>query len=129
MRLQRARSRVPSAHRKATTACENVPQITFIQPDGSAATLNIATGSSVMEGARAGGIPGIEAICGGMCSCATCHCYVDARWQSCLPRMEDDEAALLDFAWERRASSRLSCQLTVSEAMDGLVLEVPARQE
>ena len=103
-------------------------QITFVQPDGSRETVEIRTGLSVMEGATGAGIPGILAECGGSCSCSTCHCYVVEGWFERLPAPGSDEAGLLDFAWEPRANSRLTCQLVVSDDLDGLVLEVPAQQ-
>ena len=102
--------------------------ITFIEPDGTEKTVEIEAGLSVMEGAVKHGIAGILAECGGMCSCSTCHCYVEAGWFDKLPAKEDDEAGLLDFAWEPRETSRLTCQIRVSDAIDGLVLKVPAQQ-
>ena len=103
-------------------------KITFIQPDGAAATVEIADGLTVMEGAVENGIPGILAECGGSCSCSTCHCYVADGWVGALPPPDDDESGLIEFAWEPRESSRLTCQLRVTDALDGLVLHVPARQ-
>ena len=103
-------------------------KVTFIQPDGAAATVEIESGLSVMEGAVQSGIDGIPAQCGGSCSCSTCHCYVADGWADVLPPPDDEETGLLEFAWEPRESSRLTCQLRVTEAMDGLVLHVPAQQ-
>ena len=103
-------------------------RITFIQPDGAAATVEIANGLTVMEGAVESGIPGILAECGGSCSCSTCHCYVADGWTEMLPPPDDDESGLIEFAWEPRESSRLTCQLRVTDALDGLVLHVPAQQ-
>ena len=103
-------------------------KITFIQPDGAAATVEIENGLSVMEGAVQSGIDGIPAQCGGSCSCSTCHCYVADGWTSVLPPPDDEEIGLLEFAWEPREASRLTCQLRVTDAMDGLVLHVPAEQ-
>ena len=105
-----------------------MPKITFIQPDGAAATVEIANGLTVMEGAVESGIPGILAECGGSCSCSTCHCYVADGWTEMLPPPDDDESGLIEFAWEPRESSRLTCQLRVTDALDGLVLYVPAQQ-
>ena len=105
-----------------------MPRITFIQPDGAATTVEIANGLTVMEGAIENGIEGILAECGGSCSCSTCHCYVADGWARALPAPLDDEAGLLEFAWEPRESSRLTCQLRVTDALDGLVLHVPAQQ-
>ena len=103
-------------------------RITFIQPDGAATTVEIANGLTVMEGAVESGIPGILAECGGSCSCSTCHCYVADGWAGTLPPPDDDESGLIEFAWEPRESSRLTCQLRVTDALDGLVLHVPEQQ-
>ncbi len=105
-----------------------MPKITFIQPDGSAETVDIAEGFSVMEGAMEYGIPGILAQCGGGCSCSTCHCYVADEWVAALPAPADDESGLIEFAWEPRESSRLTCQIRVTPELDGLVLHVPEQQ-
>ena len=105
-----------------------MPRITFVQPDGATSTVEIANGLTVMEGAVDNGIEGILAECGGSCSCSTCHCYVADGWAHALPAAQDDELGLLEFAWEPRESSRLTCQLRVTDALDGLVLHVPAQQ-
>ena len=105
-----------------------MPRITFIQPDGAATAVDIANGLTVMEGAVENGIAGILAECGGSCSCSTCHCYVAQSWTGALPPPQDDESGLIEFAWEPRDSSRLTCQLRVTDALDGLVLHVPAQQ-
>ena len=105
-----------------------MPRITFVQPDGSRRTVDARIGSTAMEAARAHNIRGIRAECGGECSCSTCHCYVDDAWCNRLPAKAEDEAGLLEFAWQPRDVSRLSCQLRVTEALDGLVLHVPERQ-
>ncbi|MCW9041994.1 MAG: 2Fe-2S iron-sulfur cluster-binding protein [Pseudopelagicola sp.] len=104
-------------------------QITFISPDGVETLVEAKDGLSVMEAARAANIDGIVAECGGSCSCSTCHVYVDADWAATLDAPEDMETDLLDFAWEPDpARSRLSCQITVSEALEGLRVTVPAQQ-
>ena len=105
-----------------------MPSIVFVQPDGARTMVKVATGITVMEGARHHGIVGIEAQCGGQCSCSTCHCYVASDWYHLLPPIGPMEKDLLDFAWEPRATSRLTCQLMVDESMDGLELHVPERQ-
>jgi 2Fe-2S ferredoxin len=105
-----------------------MPKITFIQPDGSRETIEAAAGKTAMEAARDNNIRGIRAQCGGECSCSTCHCYVDAAWLARLPDKKDDEASLIEFAWEPREASRLACQLLVTDALDGLVLHVPEKQ-
>ena len=101
-----------------------MPTLTFIQPDGSRRDVEGQVGYSVMEAATLNNIPGIEAECGGACSCATCHVHVDPDWLAKLPPMEPMEDAMLDAANDRQASSRLSCQLEVTEAFDGLVVTV-----
>ena len=103
-------------------------KITFIQPDGVAKTVDAEAGLSVMEAARQNDVDGIHAECGGMCSCSTCHCYIAEEWFAKLTPMEDDEEGLLEFAWEPRETSRLTCQITVTDALDGLVLRVPEQQ-
>jgi 2Fe-2S ferredoxin len=105
-----------------------MPQLVFILPDGSRKVVAAEPGRSVMEAARTHGVPGIRAECGGECSCSTCHCYVEPDWMVRLPARGDDEAGLVEFAWEPRETSRLTCQIVVTDAMDGLVLRVPARQ-
>ena len=105
-----------------------MPKVTFIQPDGSAQTVEIALGWSVMEGAVRNLVPGIDADCGGACACATCHVYVDPAWQAVLPAKSDMEEAMLDFAQDLKPNSRLSCQLRVTSDMDGLVVRVPESQ-
>ena len=105
-----------------------MPRITFVQPDGSRITVDAPTGVTAMEVARSHNIQGILAECGGQCSCSTCHCYVDHAWLNRLPQKEDHEADLIEFAWEPRDASRLTCQLLVTDALDGLVLHVPQQQ-
>ena len=103
-------------------------KITFIEPDGTTKTVDIMNGLTVMEGAVKNGIVGILAECGGMCSCSTCHCYVDPDWFDRLPPKKEDEEGLVEFAWQPKKTSRLTCQLVVSDALDGLVLRVPKQQ-
>ena len=103
-------------------------KITFIQPDGSQQVVEAAPGVTVMEAARLNRIAGIEAECGGACSCATCHVYVDAAWAEKTGKAEAMEEDMLDFAFDVRPESRLSCQVKVTDALDGLVLRVPGKQ-
>ncbi len=103
-------------------------KVTFVQPDGARQTVEIENGYTVMQGATANNIAGIKAECGGACSCSTCHCYVESAWFDRLPPMEDEEAGLLEFAWEPKPTSRLTCQLVVTDGLDGLVLCVPEQQ-
>ena len=90
--------------------------------------MQIENGCTVMQGATANQVPGIKAECGGSCSCSTCHCYVDVAWVDKLPPMQDEEAGLIEFAWEPKPTSRLTCQLVVTDELNGLVLYVPERQ-
>ena len=105
-----------------------MPRITFVHPDDTSTTIDVAAGITAMEAARNNNVRGIKAECGGQCSCSTCHCYVDALWLERLPPIRDDEASLVEFAWEPKATSRLACQILVTDALDGLVLHVPERQ-
>ena len=106
-----------------------MPKIAFIHHDGAREELDIDEGTSVMQGATAQGIEGIVAECGGNCMCATCHVYVEPSQLALLPAMSEDEDALLDgTASDREPNSRLSCQITVTEALDGLVVNLPERQ-
>ena len=103
-------------------------KITFIQPDGTRQEVVAEPGLTVMEAARKELVPGIEAECGGACSCATCHVYVDDAWREKVGPPSEMEEDMLDFAFDVRASSRLSCQIKVSEELDGLVVSVPEKQ-
>jgi 2Fe-2S ferredoxin len=104
-------------------------RITCIEPDGQRVEIQITDGWSLMQGAVAQGVRGIEAECGGACSCATCHCYVDPAWAARLPPPAEGELQMLDnVAAERRPGSRLSCQITISPGLEGLVVAFPERQ-
>ncbi len=103
-------------------------KITYIEHNGTEHTVDVANGMTVMEGARDNGIPGIEADCGGACACSTCHVYVAPDWVGKLPEKQDMEEDMLDFAVDVRPTSRLSCQIKVTAALDGLVVHVPERQ-
>jgi len=105
-----------------------MPKITYIEHNGKSHTLEVANGLTVMEGAVQNNIPGIDADCGGSCACATCHVYVDKKWFNKLPNKESAEEDMLDMAFEPKKFSRLSCQLTVSDALDGLVVKMPSKQ-
>ena len=103
--------------------------ITYIEYGGKAHTVNVPSGHTVMQGARENGIPGIEADCGGACSCSTCHVYVDPSWVAKLPAADSIEADMLDFAYSPDpARSRLTCQIKVSDVLDGLIVHLPERQ-
>ena len=105
-----------------------MPKITYIEHNGKSHTLEVANGLTVMEGAVQNNIPGIDADCGGSCACATCHVYVDKKWFNKLPNKESAEEDMLDMAFKPKTSSRLSCQLTVSNELDGLVVNMPSKQ-
>ena len=105
-----------------------MPKITYIDSAGEQRTIDVQKGLSVMEGAVQNNIPGIDADCGGACACATCHVYVDEKWFNKLSKKEDAEQDMLDMAFEPNKFSRLSCQLTVSEDLDGLVVKMPSKQ-
>ncbi|GGK43038.1 2Fe-2S iron-sulfur cluster-binding protein [Salinarimonas ramus] len=102
--------------------------ITFIDVQGEARTVEAEPGSTVMENAVRNGVPGIEAECGGSCACATCHVYVDEAWREKVGDPEPMEEDMLDFAFDVRPTSRLSCQIRVREDLDGLVVRTPERQ-
>lgn len=101
-----------------------MPTVVFIQPDGTRQELEAELGYSVMEVATLNGIPGIEAECGGACSCATCHVHVDPAWFNKLPDMDPMEDAMLDAANDRQATSRLTCQIEMTDELDGLTVTV-----
>ena len=103
-------------------------KITFIQPDGTQQIVDAAAGNTVMEAARLNRIAGIEAECGGACACATCHVYVDAAWTAKAGKPASMEEDMLDFAFDVRPESRLSCQIKVTPDLDGLIVRVPGKQ-
>jgi ferredoxin, 2Fe-2S len=100
-------------------------KITFVQPDGSQQTVTAAAGVTVMEAAKINRIAGIEAECGGACACATCHIYIQQAWVDKVGKPASMEEDMLDFAFDVRPESRLSCQIKVTDALDGLVVSVP----
>ena len=105
-----------------------MPKITYINSDAKVNTIEVQNGLTVMEGAVQNDIPGIDADCGGACASATCHDYVDEKWFNKLPKMEDSEQDMLDVAFEPNKFSRLGCQLTVTDELDGLVVKMPSKQ-
>ncbi|HWL06622.1 MAG TPA: 2Fe-2S iron-sulfur cluster-binding protein [Xanthobacteraceae bacterium] len=105
-----------------------MPQITFIDFEGQARTVEGETGSTVMETAIRNDVPGIEAECGGACACATCHVYVDEAWTARTGAMGPMEEDMLDFGYDVRENSRLSCQIRITPDLDGLVVRTPERQ-
>jgi len=103
-------------------------KITFIDVQDTARTVEGDVGATVMETAIKHGVPGIEAECGGACACSTCHVYVDEAWREKVGGPSPMEEDMLDFAFDVRPNSRLSCQIKVSEDLDGLTLHTPERQ-
>jgi 2Fe-2S ferredoxin len=105
-----------------------VAKVTFVDQGGTRRTVEATAGQTVMEAAIHNAVPGIEAECGGACACATCHVYVDEAWRARVGPAAPMEEDMLDFAYEVRPASRLSCQITMADALDGLVVTTPARQ-
>ena len=105
-----------------------MPKITYIEHGGNEHVVEVSSGLTVMEGARDNNIPGIDADCGGACACSTCHVYVHPDWVAKIPAREPMEEDMLDFAFEVKESSRLSCQITVSDELEGLVVKMPEKQ-
>ena len=106
-----------------------MPKITFVDADGTRHEIEAKSGVSLMENALANNIDGIEAECGGSCMCATCHCFIDEEYAAKIPQMESDEDEMLGFAAEeRKSSSRLSCQINVTDDLEGMVVQLPAEQ-
>ncbi len=103
-------------------------KITFIQHDGVESTVTGVAGMTVMETAVKNQVPGIDADCGGACACATCHVYIEPGWEQKLNERSPMEEDMLDFAFDVRHNSRLSCQIKVSDAVDGLRVKVPEKQ-
>ena len=103
-------------------------KITYIQHNKNFQSIDVANGLSVMEGAIQNNIPGIDADCGGSMACATCHVYVKEEWFNKLPQKEEGEEDMLDMAFEPKKNSRLSCQLIVSDQLEGLVVNLPEKQ-
>ena len=105
-----------------------MPKITYIDKSGNSKTINVENGLSVMEGAIQNNIPGIDADCGGSMACATCHVYVEDIWLDKIAKAEDAEVDMIDMAFEPRKNSRLSCQLIVSDELEGLIVTTPEKQ-
>ena len=105
-----------------------MPQIIFIDAHGTTRNVEGDVGATVMETAIRNAVPGIEAECGGACSCATCHVYVDAAWQAAVGGPSGMEEDMLDFAFDVRPESRLSCQIKVKPDFDGLIVRTPSKQ-
>ena len=105
-----------------------MPKITFIEKNGSSKTVEVENGLSVMEGAIQNNISGIDADCGGSMACATCHVYVEEKWFNKISKPEDAEIDMIDMAYEPKKNSRLSCQLIISDELNGLTVRTPEKQ-
>jgi 2Fe-2S ferredoxin len=105
-----------------------MPKITFIEHDGTAHTVEATIGNTVMETALGQNVPGIVAECGGSCTCATCMVYVDEAWRERVGERTPEEEDQLDFAFDVKPNSRLSCQIKVTDELDGLIVRTPAYQ-
>ena len=105
-----------------------MPNIKYIEHSGESHVIDVPNGLSVMEGAVQNNVPGIDADCGGSMACATCHVYVKEEWFNKLPQKEEGEEDMLDLAFEPKKNSRLSCQILVSNEIDGLVVDLPEKQ-
>ena len=105
-----------------------MPKITYIEHNGKSHEIEVSNGLTVMEGAVQNNVPGIDADCGGACACATCHVYVDEKWFNKIPQKETAEEDMLDMAFEPKKFSRLSCQITVTDDLNGLVVKMPSKQ-
>lgn len=105
-----------------------MPVVKFVSHDGVVHEVDAAAGSSVMQAAMDNGIEGIVAECGGACSCATCHCYVDESWYDKITPPHANEKDMLEWVLEGRPTSRLSCQITLDDSMDGIVINLPESQ-
>ncbi len=105
-----------------------MPKIHFIEHNGKEHVIDASVGSSVMQSAVENLVPGIIGDCGGACSCATCHCYVDPAWSDKVDARNETEEVMLEGVMNTEATSRLSCQITVRAELDGLVVRLPASQ-
>ena len=105
-----------------------MPKITYIEKNGKEHKIDVPNGLTVMEGAVQNNVPGIDADCGGSMACATCHVYVKEDWFNKVPSKQEGEDDMLDQAFEPKPNSRLSCQLIVSDELDGLVVNLPEKQ-
>ena len=105
-----------------------MPKVTYIDNHENSKTIEVENGLSVMEGAIQNDIPGIDADCGGSMACATCHVYVEEKWLDKIPKAEEAEVDMIDMAHEPKKNSRLSCQLIISDELEGLTVTTPAQQ-
>lgn len=120
--------RPAQAERPKDDARGNMAKITYVEHDGTEHVVDVADGLSIMEGAVNNMVPGIDADCGGACACATCHVYVDEKFMDKIETKEDMEQTMLDFAPDVKDNSRLSCQIKVSAALEGMIVRMPESQ-
>ncbi|MEM1142920.1 MAG: 2Fe-2S iron-sulfur cluster-binding protein [Pseudomonadota bacterium] len=102
--------------------------VTFVEASGERHEVDAQSGDSLMQAAVSNGIPGIDAECGGACACATCHVFIDNPWKDAIASPDDMERDMLDYVAEPRATSRLSCQITVGESLEGATVHLPESQ-
>ena len=105
-----------------------MPKVTYIEASGVEHDIDVDPGLNVMEGSILNEVPGIIGLCGGICSCATCHCYIGDEWAAQLPPLSEGELAMLERASDRRPDSRLGCQIAVTQKLDGMVVRLPEHQ-
>ena len=105
-----------------------MPTIIYIEANGTEHEVDVPVGTSIMQGAVNHLVPGIEGDCGGLCACGTCHVYVPEEWQTLCGDVDELEQGMLEFAFDVNESSRLSCQISVTEEMEGMRIRMPARQ-
>ena len=105
-----------------------MPKITYIDNLKNSKTINVENGLSVMEGAIQNNMSGIDADCGGSMACATCHIYVEEKWLNKIPKAEEAEVDMIDMAFEPKKNSRLSCQIIITDELDGLTVTTPEKQ-
>jgi 2Fe-2S ferredoxin len=105
-----------------------MPKITYKDNQGNSKSYEVENGLTVMEGAIQNNVPGIDADCGGSMACATCHVYVEEKWFNKLPKAEEAEIDMIDMAFEPKKNSRLSCQISITEDLNGLVVTTPEKQ-
>ncbi|MBV8838273.1 MAG: 2Fe-2S iron-sulfur cluster binding domain-containing protein [Alphaproteobacteria bacterium] len=105
-----------------------MPKITYIESNGTEHAVDAEVGATVMETAIKNAVPGIEAECGGACACATCHVYIEDAWREKVGGPSPMEEDMLDFGYDVRPNSRLSCQIKVTDTLDGLTVRIPERQ-
>jgi len=105
-----------------------LPKITYVTAEGVEYPVDVGDQQSLMEGAILNDVPGIIGLCGGICSCATCHCYIDPEWAAKLSTPTEGELTMLERAFDRRPESRLGCQVVVTDAIDGMVVHLPVHQ-